>query len=134
MTDRPFLEHPTGAFATAVDAMTDAINRLMSGDQCDRWFTFSAQGQGSQPDSYHIVDLPVKRRSVDVGGRDVDLYSMLSRAGLDGSDLGASRTNTVIELPRATAVQFARFLDCLFRHLGIHPFDGEDDYAVGAEQ
>jgi hypothetical protein len=50
--DRPFMEHPSGDFETAVDAMADAIKRLRALPEWDKWITFHAQGMGSRVDSY----------------------------------------------------------------------------------
>ena len=129
----PFMEHPCGQFATAVDAMTDAIKRLRKLKQWDEWITFSASGQGSRPDTYDIVDVLVRAQSVNIGGQPVDLDAVLSRAGLSRSKVQHAYEMGIIELRHTTPGQFARFLDSLFYHLGIRPFEDEADYAVGVE-
>ncbi|NUQ63112.1 MAG: ankyrin repeat domain-containing protein [Pirellulales bacterium] len=129
----PFMEHPSGEFATTVDAMTDAIKRLRKLKPWDKWITFSASGQGSRPDTYHIVDVLVHGQSVNIGDESVDLDAVLSRAGLSRSKLQDSHEKGIIELRHTTPVQFAKFLDSLFYHFGVRPFEDEDDYAVGVE-
>ena len=128
-----FLEHPAGVFDTALDALTDAINRLDQLQDEDRWLTFSGQGQGGRRDSYYIVDLPIRDRSINVGDRDTDLRAVLVDAGLDGTSVKASMESGIIQIPHADHKQFAVFLDALFRHYGIRPWDDQEDYAIGAE-
>src|SRR5437868_12622246 len=59
--DEPFLEHPTGEFKTAVDAMANAIERLRALPQWKDWITFSAQGMGSRTDSYHSAEIQMRK-------------------------------------------------------------------------
>lgn len=133
MSTEPFMEHPTGQFTNALDAISDAIERLSKYVKQDKWITFCGQGQGTQPDSYNMIDILVRGRSVDIGERHVDLKQVLSHASLDGTKLGVVNDNGIIELPLANTRQFAEFIDAIFYHLGVRPFEDEDDYAVGAE-
>src|ERR1700723_125684 len=48
--DRPFMEHPSGEFETAVDAMADAIKRLRALPSWEKWINFNAQGMGHRVD------------------------------------------------------------------------------------
>src|SRR5205823_4339713 len=41
--NKPFMEHPSGDFETAVDAMADTIKRLRALPKSSDWITFSAQ-------------------------------------------------------------------------------------------
>src|SRR6478672_10757893 len=75
--DRPFLEHPSGEFDSALEAMTSAMRRLKSGGYADRWITFSGQGRGHDEDSYQIEDVPVRGNTLDLRGQSVDLAAVL---------------------------------------------------------
>ena len=57
MPDAPFMEHPTGEFSTAVDAMENAIARLRALPEWNRWITFCAQGEGSSPDTTRCAEV-----------------------------------------------------------------------------
>ena len=133
--DVPFLEHPTGAFDSALQAITDAMERLESMEVGDRWITFSGQGQGHTSDAYNVEDVPFRRGTFDLKGQTLDLVSLCELASLDRSKIAIhTDTEDRITLENATPDELARFLDAVFRgHFGIKPFDGEDDYAVGAE-
>lgn len=133
--DGPFMEHPSGEFDSALAAITVAMERLRAMGPTDKWITFSGQGEGHRPDAYHIEDVPFRGTTFDLHGQAVDLDSVMRAAGLNMAKVGADRDSEgKISLPKATPTELARFLDALFRvHLGIKPFDGENDYAVGAE-
>lgn len=133
--DEPFLEHPSGEFSTAVAAMTSAFARLDSLDMTGRWIVFSAQGQGSRADACHIVDVRYSARTFDFGHATVDVLAALSEAGLVATSVGLEKLpDGSAKLVKATPAELAGFLNALFTgQLGIRPFEGEDDYAVGAE-
>lgn len=133
--DGPFMEHPSGKFSTAQEAMASAFARLDSPDMRDRWIVFSGQGQGSRPDAYHIVDVRYSARTFDLGDATVDVLAALSGAGLDPASVGLEQlTDGSVKLAKATPTELAKFLNSLLTgQMGIRPFDGEDDYAVGAE-
>lgn len=132
--DEPFLEHPTGEFETALEAIQSAMTRLDAIDMAGSWITFSGQGQGHRPDSYYVVDVEYMDRKFNIGPEPVDLARLLKVSGLDRADLEVHATpDGVIEMSDADARQRAIFLDALFQQRGVKPFDGEDDYAVGAE-
>ncbi len=134
--DLPFMEHPTGEFDTAIQAMCSAIRRLDEMGAGGRWITFSGQGQGSRLDSYQIEEVKFNGRTFDLSGETVDLEPILEFSGLaDAAMQVETSPEGKITLPNASADQLAHFLDALFRiHFGIKPFEDEgDDYAVGAE-
>lgn len=133
MSDEPFMEHPTGEFATAVDAMEAAISRLRALPQWNRWITFSAQGEGSSPESNHFAEVRILS---DLLETDVplDIARITALAKVDRRTLTeAGRTR--YSVGAATPREAAQIVDAVFRHkLGIRPFpDEDDDYAVGAE-
>lgn len=64
---KPFMEHPTGQFATAVEAMADAIQRLRALPEWDNWITFCAQGAGQHENSYHLGEIRMRRGLIDTG-------------------------------------------------------------------
>ncbi len=62
--DRPFMEHPSGEFETAVDAMADAIKRLRALPEWDKWITFHAQGMGPRVDTYHFAAIRMRHGDI----------------------------------------------------------------------
>jgi len=57
----PFMEHPTGDFKSAVDAMADAIKRLRALPEWNDWITFCAQGMGHDEDSEQHAEIRMRR-------------------------------------------------------------------------
>jgi hypothetical protein len=131
---RPFMEHPTGEYNNALEAIASAIKRLYKLKKWDKWITFSAQGKGSSPESYHVESVHMLGHTFDVGDHKIDLNAILQFAGLNDDNLLVTIENGKISFLKATPDQLAKFLDSLFRKgLDICPFDDADDYAVGAE-
>ncbi len=130
----PFMEHPTGEFPTARSAIESAVGRLRSLERWDDWITFSGQGMGTHPDSCHIVDIRMRDDILDTGIPGIPLDEVLECSGLSHTGITTESLNgSAFRLVGANPAQAATFLDALFSHLGVRPFDGEDDYAVGAE-
>lgn len=133
MSDPPFMEHPTGQHATAIDAMEAAIIRLRSLPNRDRWITFCAQGEGGSPDSIHLAEVRVLLDILETEGpvnvAEITRLARVPRSAL--AEAGKARYSIASANPR----EAAQILDALFRYqLGIRPFPDEgDDYAVGAE-
>jgi hypothetical protein len=71
----------------------------------------------------------------DFGDAPVDVLAALSGAGLDTATIGVEQSaEGTVKLVNATPADLARFLNSVFTaQLGIRPFDGENDYSVGAE-
>ena len=134
-SDRPFMEHPSGEFETAVDAMADAIERLRALREWDEWISFHAQGAGSRVGSYHCAVIKMCRgqiafeQQLKLHTRKVTKRAAVPEMCLNESDCGYS-------IETATPHEAARIMDVIFReHLGIRPYDGEgDDYAIGADR
>lgn len=128
----PFMEHPTGDFESAVDAMADAIKRLRALPQWDNWITFSAQGMGHDEDSERHAEVRLRRDELQLD-ESIDPDLVTRQAGVPRSSLTAA--GDTYSIAPASPAEAARILDAIFRHpLGIRPFpDEEDDYAVGAE-
>lgn len=133
MSELPFMEHPTGEYATAIDAMEAAISRLRSLPEWNRWITFCAQGEGASPESTQFAEVrllsDILETSVPVNLAEITAQAQVPRSAL--TEAGRTRYS----LAGATPREAARLLDALFRHqFGIRPFpDEDDDYAVGAE-
>jgi len=129
---KPFMEHPTGQFATAVEAMTDAIQRLRALPDWNNWITFCAQGAGQHENSYHPGEIRMRRGLIDTGAP-IDIESVSKSAQTQTSSILGQ--DGVYQLFGTTPVEAARILDSIFRnHLGIHPHADEgNDYAIGAE-
>lgn len=133
MNNEPFMEHPTGKYATAIDAMEEAISRLRALPEWNQWITFCAQGEGSSPESVHFAEIRLLSEILEAGGP-VDVARITAQARVNRRALTeAGRTR--YSIAAATPREAAQILDALFRHqLGIHPFpDENNDYAVGAE-
>jgi hypothetical protein len=132
--NRPFMEHPSGDFETAVDAMADAIKRLRALPEWDKWISFNAQGMGGRVDSYHFAAIRMRQGELAFEKPlDVDIQKVTKQAGVPESSL--TKTEGGYSVAKATPIEAARIMDAIFRqYLGIRPHTGEaNDYAVGAE-
>jgi len=129
----PFMEHPTGDFDSAVDAMEDAVRRLRALRSWEQWITFGAQGEGSGPESYEFAEIRMLRDKLDVGERPLDVPQIVQVARAGASSLMADGAH--YSVAAASPREVAQILDAIFRHhFSIRPFADEgDDYAVGAE-
>lgn len=132
-TSGPFMEHPNGDFKSAVDGMEDAVRRLRDLKNWEQWITFSAQGEGSEPESYEFAEVRMLRDKIDVGEKSLDVPQIVQVATVNASSLVAEGTH--YSVATASPKEVARILDAIFRHhFGLRPFADEDnDYAVGAE-
>jgi len=126
------MEHPTGKFATAVEAMTDAIQRLRMLPEWNNWITFCAQGAGLREDSFYFGEIRMCRDTIDPG-TPIDIQLITEGAQTQASSLAGH--DGVYQLSDTTPLEAARILDSIFRHhLNIRPFAQEgNDYAIGAE-
>jgi hypothetical protein len=131
--DEPFMEHPTGQFASSVDAMADAIERLRAKPTDERWIVFSAQGQGHDPDSYTFAEIRLNRDTLEINGDPLDVPKIVNEAGAD--PLSLTGNGERYSIAAASPKRAAQIMDAIYRyHFGIRPFADEgDDYAVGAE-
>lgn len=132
--DRPFMEHPSGNFKTAVEAMANAIERLRALPEWNNWITFTAQGIGNSTNSYHFAEIRMRQNEIKLKTQiDIDIEMVTKHAGVPQSCL--SKNGDVYLITKSTPIQAARLLDEMFRqYLGIRPFPDEgNDYAVGAE-
>lgn len=129
----PFIEHPTGDFRNALDAMTDAIARLRSLPNTDAWLTFCAQGMGDRPDSYAFSEVRLLGDRLDVGDSPLDTEAVCRASALPADTLTPAGPHYLVA--SLTPRQTAQLLDAIFRQHGhLKPFPDEgDDYAVGAE-
>jgi hypothetical protein len=128
----PFMEHPSGDFKSAVEAMADAIKRLRALPEWKEWITFSAQGMGHDEDSDDVAEIRLRRDEIAVD-EPVDTQAVIHRAGASPASLVAVGAN--YSIANASPAEAARVMDAIFRLcLGIRPHaDEDDDYAVGAE-
>ena len=127
------MEHPSGEFNSAVDAMEDAVLRLRKLRSWEQWITFGAQGEGHGPDSYEFAEVRMLRDKLDVGDKPLDVPRIVQAAGTGASPLVAEGAQ--YSVAAASPREVAQLLDAIFRHhFGLRPFADEDnDYAVGAE-
>jgi hypothetical protein len=128
----PFMEHPTGDFDSAVEAMEDAVTRLRKLPKWEQWITFSAQGEGHGPDSYQFAEVRILADKLDVGDKPLDVARVVQAARTGASSLVADGAHYAVA---ASPREVAQLLDAIFRHhFDIRPFaDENNDYAVGAE-
>ena len=129
----PFMEHPTGEFNSAVDAMVDAIKRLRALPEWNEWITFCAQGAGQDEDSDHLAEIRMRKDELRLD-EPIDGDSVIRHAGVPPSSLTRTGENNY-SIANASPADAARIMDAIFRHhLGIRPHADEgDDYAIGAE-
>jgi hypothetical protein len=129
----PFMEHPTGDFNSAVEAMEDAVRRLRKLSNWEQWITFGAQGEGGGPDSYEFAEVRMLRDKLDVGTKALDVPRIIEAARAGAGSLVADGSQ--YSVAEASPQEVAQLLDSIFRvHFGLRPFPDEgDDYAVGAE-
>ena len=131
--DAPFMEHPTGDFKSAIDAMADAIRRLRALPEWNDWITLCAQGAGHREDSDQMAEIQLRRDELHVDAPPLDVDSVIRRAGVPASCLTPAGAN--YSIANASPREAALVLDAIFRTcLDIRPHADEgDDYAVGAE-
>src|ERR1043166_8413968 len=129
----PFMEHPSGEFESAVEAMEDAVRRLRKLSKWEKWITFSAQGEGNSPDSYEFFEVRMLCDKLEVGEKPLDVARIQAAAGSGLNSLVANGAQ--YSVAAASPKEVAQILDAVFRqHFGLRPFADEgDDYAVGAE-
>lgn len=133
----PFMEHPSGEYKSAVDAMAAAIKRLRAlPDWNNCWITFCAQGVGHREDSDHMAEIRMRRDELELDeslDESLDVASVTRLAGVAPSSLTAVGGN--YSVAQASPADAARVMDAIFRHsMGIRPHAGEgNDYAIGAE-
>src|SRR5262249_20573083 len=117
--DRPFMEHPSGDFQTAVDAMADATKRLRALPDWDKWITFHAQGMGSRVDSYHFAAIRMRQADIAFMVQTntlawtektlvLDIPAVTKRAGVPESCL--SKTEGGYSVGKATPIEAARIM------------------------
>jgi hypothetical protein len=133
MSEQPLMEHPTGEYENAIEAMTAALQRLRSLPEWNRWITFCAQGEGDSPESTRFAEVRILSDIVDAGVA-VNVAQLTNQAKVERRTLTEAGGNRY-SIANATPHEAAQLLDALFRYvLGVRPFpDEDDDYAVGAE-
>src|SRR4051812_15536616 len=87
--DAPFMEHPTGEYKSAVEAMAAAITRLRALAEWNDWITFSAQGVGHREDSDQFAEIRMRRDELQLD-ETLDLDSITQHAGVPRSSLTAA--------------------------------------------
>lgn len=127
------MEHPTGKFSSAVDAMEDAVRRLRKLPKWERWISFNAQGEGSEPESCQFAEIRMLREKMVVGDKPLDLAQITQSARVGSTALMCE--GNLYSVGCASPRETAQILDAIFRnHFCIRPFADEgDDYSVGAE-
>jgi hypothetical protein len=125
----PFMEHPTGQFDSAVDAMADAIDRLRKLSVWEEWITFCAQGSGGNENSYKCYNIRVLKNLIQVDDGEISIKVV---CGGDPNILVRDGSGYLVRsiTPREMALLF----DSIFKkHYDLKLFRDEPDYPVGAE-
>lgn len=127
------MEHPTGAFETAIHAMDDAVSRLRELPEWNRWITFCAQGEGLVRGRTAFAEVRMLGGEIDLGHEKLKLAKLLPMVGLSPSAVVLN--GSILSVGAISSREVAELMDAIFRHhFGIRPFPDEDnDYAVGAE-
>jgi hypothetical protein len=127
------MEHPTGEFDSALDAMEDAVTRLRELKGWEQWITFCAQGEGQTSDCYEFAEIRMLGDKLEVGGKPLDVARIAEAARTGSAALAGDGSN--YSVAAASPREVAQIFDAIFRHhYHIRPFaDEENDYAVGAE-
>src|SRR3954471_17558302 len=92
----PFMEHPSGEFESAVDAMADAIKRLRALPQWNDWITFCAQGMGPREDTYHMAEIRMRRDELELD-EPLDVKAITKLAGVSESALRSYGANYSVQ-------------------------------------
>lgn len=130
----PIVEHPSGDYATAVQAITEAFRRLSECAEASRWVVLSGQGQGWRVDSYLVADVRYRNGTFVFPQSISEVASIAARVGLAESQVEIGSDSQTVLISGATPELLAAFLDAVYREaLGIRSHEGEDDYAFGAE-
>jgi hypothetical protein len=130
----PIVEFPDDVLTSVKQAISEAISRIRSADASQRWAVLSAQGEGARADSYRIREVRFRADVLDFGEAVPELLDLARDAGVDPSAIEPRPDGTTARVARASAPAVADLLDAVFRrHFEIRPFDGEPDYAFGAE-
>jgi hypothetical protein len=74
------MEHPTGDFASAKEAMGDAIARLRGLLEWPGSIVFCAQGYGGKPDTYQFAEVRLDKHSLSVDQGPLDLVDIRAAA------------------------------------------------------
>ena len=130
---KPLMEHPTGHFDSAVEAMEYAVRILRASPKLEKWISFTAQCEGTRPDSYEFAEVRMLHDRLDVGEKPLDVAQIVQVARTGATSLVTDGAH--YSVAAASPKEVAKILDAIFRHhFGIRPFpDEDDDYAVGAE-
>ena len=130
----PIVEHPSGDYETAVQAITEAFRRLGECAETSGWVVLSGQGQGWRVDSYLVADVRYRNGTFVFPQSISEVASIAARVGLAESQVEIGSDSKTVSIRGATPALLAAFLDAVYREaLGIRPHEGEDDYAFGAE-
>jgi uncharacterized protein len=131
----PLVEYPNDQHRTVLEAITAAMEKLDRMDMGGRWISFSGQGEGPREETYQIENVLFSGRTFDLGEEKVNVPAVMRFAKLDPSKVKVvSSGDGKITLSDSTPAERARFLDAVFRkHFKLRPFEGETDYAMGAE-
>jgi hypothetical protein len=130
--ERPFVEFPDGRLRSSAEAVLTGITiyRKQGGG---RPAFISWQGQGSRPDSYHIIDAHLDGDYLGFGEVEIDLGKICTQEGLSYAAL-RGRTPVELNISSLSDTQVADFLRTVFtRHLGVRPFSDTGEYCIGFE-
>lgn len=132
--DDPIVEHPSGEFDSAVDAIAEAFRRIRASESSGSIF-LCGQGQGSREGSTQVVEVSYRAGTFHFEEAVPDALDYATAAGINPSHVDIRENGASVRVVDESPERLALFLDSAFRlHFRVRPFDGEDDYAFGAER
>ena len=130
--ERPFVEFPDGRLRSSAEAIVAGI-QIYRSRGAGRPTSISWQGQGSRPDSYHIVDARLEGDYISFEDVEIDLEKICTQEGLSYAAL-RGRTPAELNISTLSEAQAAEFLRNIFtRYLGVRPFSDTGEYCIGFE-
>ena len=129
---RPFVEFPDGRLRNSAEAVLTGISiyRKRGGG---RPALISWQGEGSGPDSYHIIDVRLEGDYLSFADVDIDLEKVCMEEGLSYVTL-RGRKPSELKVSSLSDAQLADFLRNVFtKHLGARAFSDTGEYCIGFE-
>ncbi|NVJ61510.1 MAG: hypothetical protein HWE27_14025 [Gammaproteobacteria bacterium] len=128
--DTPLVEYPDGIIRSSKDAIAEVFKKLEGLGEVDRWLGIFAQGNGHATFELH-VKLPYLKLVEDVPNID----SLLSNYGvLIDKERTDENQIAYINISKLSPEKQALLVNDLFKnHYKVEPFEGEADFALGAE-
>ena len=130
--ESPFIEYPDGKLKSSFEALREGL-RIYREKGKGRRAHISWQGQGSRPDSYHVVDALLDGEFLVFEKVSLDLKQACLSEGLAWENL-LGKEAQCLDLSSLSVEEAARLLEAVFvKHLRMKPFEDLKDFCVGFE-